>query len=154
MRAGPVKTTYVRAGTFHLSEALNLSQFDSGQAWMNYPGEQPVISGGEVITGFHEEADSNRFSAPISFNPGLDVALGGVRQRPAQTGSWSPQEALHDTGFFFLDQGPNLKTSFKFRGDDLIGVDWMPGSSSKPFMQCDIEATSVLLPESITHPRS
>lgn len=133
MRASAVKTTYLRGGMYHLSETLILSQLDSGQAWINYPSEKPIISGGEVITGFREEAGTGRFSAPISFNPGLDVTLNGIRQRPAQTGSWSPQEVLHDTGFLFLDQGPNLNTTFKFRGDDLTPADWMPGIFAETF---------------------
>ena len=100
MRAGSVKTTYLRAGAYHLDEALILSQFDSGQAWLNYPGEKPLYLGGEVITGFREEA-SGRYSAPISFNPGLDVTLKGIRQRPAQTGSWNSERSASRHGLFF-----------------------------------------------------
>lgn len=133
MRVGPVKTTYLRAGTYRLSEALILSRLDSGQTWLNYPGEKPVVSGGEVIAGFRDDANTGRFSAAIAFNPGLDVTVNGVRQRPAQTGAWNPAEVLHDTGFFFLDQGPSLNSTFKFREDDLTPADWMPGIFAETF---------------------
>jgi parallel beta-helix repeat protein len=134
MRTGSVKTVYLRAGTYHLSKALILGPIDSGQMWLNYPGEKPVISGGEAVTGFREEASSGHYSAPIAFNPGLDVTVKGVRQRAAQTGAWKPDEVLHETGFFFLDQGPDLSSTFKFRGTDLAPVDWTPGIFAETFL--------------------
>ncbi|NOU64824.1 DUF1565 domain-containing protein [Paenibacillus sp. LMG 31461] len=55
---------YLRGGTYTLSDTLRFDESDSGSngyfvTYHNYPGEHPVISGGQVITGWNE-FDSER----------------------------------------------------------------------------------------------
>lgn len=46
MRASPsIKVTTIRGGTYALSSSWSLSQQDSGELWISYPGETPILDG-------------------------------------------------------------------------------------------------------------
>lgn len=47
-------TVELRAGTYPLPETLTFTPADPAATWRAYPGERPVISGGQVIGGWHE----------------------------------------------------------------------------------------------------
>lgn len=90
MRAdGSIDTTYIRGGTYHLTRTLDLDARDNGSAFIGYPGEKPVLSGGETITGFSHEGNG-LYSAKVGTATDLDLTIGGVRQHVAQTGDWDP----------------------------------------------------------------
>ena len=123
MRVSGIATTYVRAGTYALSSPLQLSAADSNHAFLGYPGETAVLSGGERITDFRDEG-GGMFSALVAGGPvGLDLSIGGVRQRAAQSGVRDPTDPT--SGFFWADEaasGPS-KRAFTFRDGDI-----QPGS--------------------------
>ncbi|WP_109117497.1 right-handed parallel beta-helix repeat-containing protein, partial [Azospirillum sp. TSO22-1] len=118
MRAGAVKTTYVRGGTYRLGATLELTAADNGVRIEGYSGETPVISGGERVTGFVAEGDG-RYSAAVARPTDLDLAIGGVRQKVAQSGDWNAGDP--HSGWLVLDQaasGPST-TAIRYRGGDV-----------------------------------
>src|SRR4051794_1043317 len=55
-------TVLLHGGTYTLAAPLELRRLDSGRpgapvAYRNYPGEQPVLSGGRRIAGWQPRAD-------------------------------------------------------------------------------------------------
>ena len=61
-RTNPI-TVMFRGGTYYLSSTLNLTSSDSGTSslgivYENYPGETPVFTGGERITGWKSEGNN------------------------------------------------------------------------------------------------
>ena len=46
---GPGTVVSIRAGTYYLPAPLVLTEEDSGTSYVNHPGEQPVLSGGEPL---------------------------------------------------------------------------------------------------------
>ncbi|HEY0837210.1 MAG TPA: right-handed parallel beta-helix repeat-containing protein [Azospirillum sp.] len=86
MRATPtIATTLVRAGTHRLTATLELTAQDDGVTFRAHPGEAPVISGGERVTGFMAEG-GGVFAAQVATPTDLDLVIGTVRQSCAQTG--------------------------------------------------------------------
>ncbi|HVI09723.1 MAG TPA: Ig-like domain-containing protein [Candidatus Binatia bacterium] len=60
-RTNPI-TVMFRAGTYYFTSTLNLSSADSGTSslgivYENYPGETPVFSGGEQLTGWSSQGN-------------------------------------------------------------------------------------------------
>ena len=88
-RAGSEKKIFLRGGTHILTGKISLSSADKGTSFSAYPGEIPVISGGERLTGFADEGDGV-YSKLMGQPTGLDLFIGGVRQRAAQRGEFSP----------------------------------------------------------------
>jgi len=92
-------TVYVREGTYELEDTLSFGADDSGSngfdiVYRNYPGEHPVLSGGQRIVGWTEE--NGLWKADAS---GLDfrqLYVNGQRAVRAQTSiyrygsGWSP----------------------------------------------------------------
>ncbi|WP_244439350.1 hypothetical protein [Azospirillum baldaniorum] len=62
----------LRGGTHRLTDTVTLGPEDSGLRIAAFPGETPVLSGGEVVAGFKAERDGV-VSAPLAREPGLDV---------------------------------------------------------------------------------
>ena len=63
---------YIREGTYYLKEPLLFTSRDSGQEGYqvicrNYPDETPIISGGEVITGW-EAYDENIYTTTVTYD--------------------------------------------------------------------------------------
>ncbi|WP_431857405.1 right-handed parallel beta-helix repeat-containing protein [Azospirillum sp.] len=118
MRGSDVKVTYLRGGTFQLASTLELGGADSGVAFYAFPGETPVISGGERVGGFVDEG-GGRYSAAVSRATGLDLSIGGVRQTVAQSGDVTPGDPR--SGWLVLDQaasGPST-TAIRWRDGDV-----------------------------------
>ncbi|CAO3459824.1 hypothetical protein [Azospirillum argentinense] len=90
LRADPaVDRVFVRGGTYALDAPLALDGRDSGHAFYAYPGESVLITGGERVAGFTSEGNG-LFSAPLAQPCGLDLTIGGVRQRAAMSGAFDP----------------------------------------------------------------
>ncbi|WP_454021025.1 carbohydrate-binding domain-containing protein [Azospirillum sp. Marseille-Q6669] len=132
MRAGTVKTTYVREGSYNLTGTLSLGAPDSGVRILGYPGEQAVLSGGERVTGFTYEGNGV-WSAPLSAAPGLDVTVDGVRYRLASKGAYDPQDPT--TGWFVADASAYgaSKNALRYRAGDVTAADLVPGSRVQVF---------------------
>ncbi|RIV94767.1 carbohydrate-binding domain-containing protein, partial [Azospirillum brasilense] len=132
MRAGTVKTTYVREGSYNLTNTLTLGAPDSGVRILGYPGEQAVLSGGERITGFTYEGNGV-WSAPLSAAPGLDVTVDGVRYRLASKGAYDPQDPT--TGWFVADASAYgaSKNALRYHAGDVTAADLVPGSRVQVF---------------------
>ncbi|UKJ78141.1 carbohydrate-binding domain-containing protein [Azospirillum brasilense] len=132
MRAGTVKTTYVREGGYTLTSTLSLGAPDSGVRIIGYPGEQAVLSGGERVTGFTYEGNGV-WSAPLSAAPGLDVTVDGVRYRLASKGAYDPQDPT--TGWFVADASAYgaSKNALRYRAGDVTAADLVPGSRVQVF---------------------
>ncbi|OYD82347.1 carbohydrate-binding domain-containing protein [Azospirillum brasilense] len=132
MRAGTIKTTYVREGSYNLTGALSLGASDSGVRILGYPGEQAVLSGGERVTGFTYEGNGV-WSAPLSATPGLDVTVDGVRYRLASKAAYDPEDPT--TGWFIADASAYgaSKNALRYRAGDVTTADLVPGSRVQVF---------------------
>ncbi|AWK86314.1 right-handed parallel beta-helix repeat-containing protein [Azospirillum thermophilum] len=91
-RGGP-KTILLRGGVHRLSAPVVLTAEDQDLRIAAYPGENPVLSGGEPVGGFTAEP-GGVFSAPLPREPGLDVAVDGRRMRAAQSGAYDPADPV------------------------------------------------------------
>ncbi|MFC5354304.1 FG-GAP-like repeat-containing protein [Azospirillum himalayense] len=132
MRAGTVKTTYVREGGYTLTNTLGLGAQDSDVRILGYPGEQAVISGGERVGGFIYEGNGV-WSAPLSAAPGLDVTVNGVRYRLASKAAYDPEDPT--TGWFVADAGAYgaSKNALRYHAGDVTAADLVPGSRVQVF---------------------
>ncbi len=92
---------YLRGGTYTLAEALTLGQSDSGKGdykviYQNYPGETPVISGGQKITGWTQQA-GNIYKAHVgtSLNTRQLYVNGSraIRARSVDGSGWEKSDA-------------------------------------------------------------
>ncbi|KAA0681793.1 right-handed parallel beta-helix repeat-containing protein [Roseomonas genomospecies 6] len=104
----------LRGGTHRLADTVTLGPEDSGLRIAAFPGETPVLSGGEAVTGFKTERDGI-VSAPLAREPGLDVTAAGVRLRAAQSGAFDPHDPIR-SGWFIAQQtkGGGDKRQFRF----------------------------------------
>lgn len=110
-RQGGPKVIRLRAGTYRLTETLQLGPQDQDLHLAAYRGEQPVLSGGEPVTGFREEA-GGLFSAPLGREPGLDLSVAGTRLDAARSGDYDPADPVRSG--WFIAQGYKADS----RGDD------------------------------------
>ncbi|WP_247872047.1 right-handed parallel beta-helix repeat-containing protein [Azospirillum sp. TSO35-2] len=95
-RGGPA-TIRLHGGTYRLTAPLVVDSSLSGLRLTNVEGEQPVLSGGELVGGGN--LDRGVLSAPLAREPGLDVALGGRRLDAARSGPFDPADPLR-SGWF------------------------------------------------------
>ncbi|MFC5309479.1 right-handed parallel beta-helix repeat-containing protein, partial [Azospirillum picis] len=116
MRETGVRDTYVRGGTYRLSGTLTLTGADSGVRIMAYPGETPVFSGGERVSGF--SAIGGGLYAAATAATGLDLSIGGVRQKVAQTGDWAAGDAKSGWSILEAAAGGASKTSLRYGAGD------------------------------------
>ncbi|WP_448202730.1 right-handed parallel beta-helix repeat-containing protein [Azospirillum sp. sgz302134] len=117
----------LRGGTYPLTETVTLGPEDSRLRIAAFPGETPVLSGGERVTGFTVEANGI-VSAPLAREPGLDVTAGGVRLRAAQSGAFDPDDPIR-SGWFVAQQtkGGGDKRQFRFPPGTVQPAWAMPG---------------------------
>ena len=130
MRATAIDVTYVRGGTYRLGRTLELTSADNGVAFIGYPGETAVLSGGERITGFQNEGNGI-FSAALGRASDLDLVIGGVRQRVAQSGDWDPANPTRSG--WLVAEGAGSKTALKFRTGDIQPGDVTAGTRIQTF---------------------
>jgi len=91
---------YIRAGTYFLPSTWAFTSLDSGTAttpilYANYPGEVPVISGGQLLTGWVKNS-SGQWQTTLA--PGTyfsQLWVNGTRRFPART---TPNGYLYITG--------------------------------------------------------
>jgi hypothetical protein len=92
-------TIYVGGGTYSLPNTLVLDQTDSGSngftiTWRNYPGETPVISGGQAISGWTLEGNGI-YSAPAGGLSFLQFYVNGLRATLARTPESGNYNTMH-----------------------------------------------------------
>ncbi|MBP2294324.1 carbohydrate-binding domain-containing protein [Azospirillum rugosum] len=126
MRGSTVKTTYVREGTYQLSQTLELTSADSGVRILGYPGEQVVISGGRTVGGFISEGNGV-WSAALAAAPGFDVTVDGVRYTLASKAAYDPGDPT--TGWYVADAATAGASgrSLRYHAGDVTAADLVPG---------------------------
>ncbi|SMH62368.1 carbohydrate-binding domain-containing protein [Azospirillum agricola] len=128
MRAdASIDTTYIRGGTYHLTKTLELTSADNGHSFQNYPGEKPVLSGGEKVTGFVSEGNGI-YSAKLSTASSLDLTVGGVRQHLAEKYAYDSADVT--SGWKFADAaaaGPS-GSQIRFHSGEVSASDIQPGT--------------------------
>ncbi|AWU97056.1 carbohydrate-binding domain-containing protein [Azospirillum ramasamyi] len=128
MRASStIDTTYVREGTYHLTKTLELTSLDNGHSFKNYPGEKPVLSGGEVVTNFTSEGNG-LYSAKLSTASNLDLIVGDVRQHLAEKYAYDAADVT--TGWRFADAASGGPSGWYIRshGNEVTAADIQPGT--------------------------
>ena len=116
MRATGIRDTYVRGGSYAMARTVTLAGADNGVRIMAYPGETPVFSGGERIGGF--TAIGGGFYAAPTSTTGLDLFIGGVRQKVAQTGDWNAGDAKSGWSVLEAAAGGASRTSLRIGAGD------------------------------------
>jgi len=102
-------TVYLRAGTYPQTKTLAFSNADSGQngfyvKYLAYPGEQPIITGGQPITGWTASSSgSGIYTASGVTTPFRQLYVNGVKAIRARA--------------------PNLGTNGAFAFNRLTGAD-------------------------------
>ena len=107
--ADPV-TILLRAGTYRLSETFALDAADSNVTWAAYPNEQPVISGGKVISGW-KKLRGSIYTAPAT-GDFHQLFINGRRAQRARAPNY---------GYYRID-GPSSQAKpfqLKFRGNEV-----------------------------------
>ncbi|KAA0577840.1 right-handed parallel beta-helix repeat-containing protein [Azospirillum sp. B21] len=116
MRATGIRDTYVRGGTYAMVRTVTLTGADNGVRIMAYPGETPVFSGGERVGGF--TAIGGGLYAAATSATGLDLSIGGVRQKVAQTGDWNAGDPRSGWSVLEAAAGGASRTSLRIGAGD------------------------------------
>ncbi len=124
--AGTTKTTYVEGGNYDLSQQISLTSADSGQSWLAYPGEAPVIHGGQAVTGWVQGGNGIwTAKVPASAFPSgggvADLFVNGVRETHARYPNSVPSNPVGGGWLFAAASLPGEATtsSFQFSPGDL-----------------------------------
>ena len=136
MRATGIRDTYVRGGTYAMARTVTLTGADNGVRIMAYPGETPVFSGGERVGGF--TAIGGGLYAAATSATGLDLSIGGVRQKVAQTGDWNAGDPRSGWSVLEAASGGASKTSLRVGGGDgamaaVLAAGVQPGTMVQTF---------------------
>ncbi|BAI76773.1 hypothetical protein AZL_f00130 (plasmid) [Azospirillum sp. B510] len=136
MRATGIRDTYVRGGSYAMTRTVTLTGADSGVRIMAYPGETPVFSGGERVGGF--TAIGGGLYAATTSATGLDLSIGGVRQKVAQTGDWTAGDAKSGWSVLEAAAGGASRTSLRVGAGDgamaaVLAAGIQPGTMVQTF---------------------
>lgn len=110
-REGKVRSTiFVRAGTYYLEAPLTLTERDSGCAYLAYPNERPVLSGGRPITGWRK-GPSEIWAAPVPEARGgrwaiRQLRVGNEMQTCARAPNFDPANPTQAGWLFVVHEGP------------------------------------------------
>lgn len=136
MRATGIRDTYVRGGTYAMARTVTLTGADNGVRIMAFPGETPVFSGGERVGGF-TPIGGGLYAAATSAT-GLDLSIGGVRQKVAQTGDWNAGDPRSGWSVLEAASGGASRTSLRIGGGDgaiaaVLAAGVQPGTMVQTF---------------------
>ncbi len=136
MRATGIRDTYVRGGTYAMARTVTLTGADNGVRIMAFPGETPVFSGGERVGGF-TAIGGGLYAAPTSAT-GLDLSIGGVRQKVAQTGDWNAGDPRSGWSVLEAASGGTSRTSLRVGAGDgamaaVLAAGVQPGTMVQTF---------------------
>jgi hypothetical protein len=138
-RAAPgAATLLLRAGSFHLSETLELDARDSGLTIAAFEGERAVVSGGVVVSDLHwAPTGGGTFAATLS--------EATMKRLPRGV------PALHHRGQrATLARFPNANAELDIFPDGYIsdGTDWLPpehdGQVCDPARQCGVSVNHTI----------
>ena len=98
--SGRTITVFIRNGTYFLPSTWTFTSLDSGTAttpilYANYPGESPVISGGQLLTGWVQNSSGQWQTTLPSGTYFTQLWVNGARRYPART---TPNGYLYITG--------------------------------------------------------
>ena len=136
MRATGIRDTYVRGGTYAMARTVTLTGADNGVRIMAFPGETPVFSGGERVGGF--TAIGGGLYAAATAATGLDLSIGGIRQKVAQTGDWNAGDARSGWSVLEAAAGGASRTSLRVGAGDgamaaVLAAGVQPGTMVQTF---------------------
>jgi hypothetical protein len=136
MRATGIRDTYVRGGSYAMARTVTLTAADNGVRIMAFPGETPVFSGGERVGGF--TAIGGGLYAAATSATGLDLSIGGVRQKVAQTGDWNAGDAKSGWSVLEAAAGGASRTSLRIGAGDgamaaVLAAGVQPGTMVQTF---------------------
>ncbi|PGH59327.1 hypothetical protein CRT60_01480 [Azospirillum palustre] len=136
MRATGIRDTYVRGGNYAMARTVTLTAADNGVRIMAFPGETPVFSGGERVGGF--TAIGGGLYAAATSATGLDLSIGGVRQKVAQTGDWTAGDARSGWSVLEAAAGGASRTSLRIGAGDgamaaVLAAGVQPGTMVQTF---------------------
>jgi VCBS repeat-containing protein len=125
MEATGIKTTYVEGGNYYLQQQLSLTAADNGQWWLAYPGQTPIIHGGQAVTGWVQGSDGIWTAAAppgaFSGNATEDLLVNGVRETLARYPNAVPGDTVQGGWLYAAASLPGQATtsSFQFNPGDL-----------------------------------
>jgi hypothetical protein len=98
--SGRTITVFIRNGTYFLPSTWNFTSLDSGNTttpilYANYPGESPVISGGQLLTNWVKNSSGQWQTTVASGTYFTQLWVNGARRYPART---TPNGYLYITG--------------------------------------------------------
>jgi hypothetical protein len=114
----------VRGGTYHLPSTWTFASQDSGTSatpilYANYPGETPVISGGQAITGWVQNANKSWQTTLPSGTYFTQLWVNGTRRyRPRTT----PYGYLYITGEYSTTGSPSTVDELSYSTHAYLGV--------------------------------
>jgi hypothetical protein len=119
-------TVYIRAGTYSLTAPLTFSQSDSGASgapnvYCNYPGEQPIISGGQAITSTWSVYSGNIYVCDVGTQRFRSLWVDGVRATRARTPNGNPLTS--NTCYYISQSTPNAASQMGFASGN-INPNW------------------------------
>src|SRR5947209_5716102 len=100
--SGRTITVFIRSGTYFMPSTWAFTSVDSGTAstpivYANYPGEAPVISAGQVLTGWVQNSNG-RWQTTLPLGTYFtQLWVNGYRRYPART---TPNGYLYITGAY------------------------------------------------------
>lgn len=99
---GRTITVFIRSGTYFLPATWTFTSLDAGNAstpivYANYPGEAPVISGGQLLTNWVESSNGRWQTTLLLGSYFTQLWVNGVRRYPART---TPNGYLYITGAY------------------------------------------------------
>ncbi|HZG75324.1 MAG TPA: Ig-like domain-containing protein, partial [Paenibacillus sp.] len=115
-------TVYLRGGTYEIESPIQFNEADSGRngykvTYTNYPGEQPVISGGDQVSGWQAHS-GNIYKTTVGTSWSFNVLFeNDVRSVPARY----PNEGYNQTAAKAPDPA-DIKKKFVFYSGDLPAI--------------------------------
>jgi hypothetical protein len=122
--SGRTITVLIRNGTYYLPSTWTFTSQDSGTAttpivYANYPGETPVISGGEPVTGWKQNSDGSWQTSLPSGRYFSHLWVNGVRRyRPRTT----PNGYMYITGEYSTTGSKTTVNEFSYTTKTVGGV--------------------------------
>jgi len=115
-------TVYVREGTYWLDETFELTPQDSGSlgnyiTYQAYPGEEAVLSGGQIIHGSWEVYGSGIYVMDVS---GFIDRYGSFNSLFVDA-EWATRARTPNEGFHYIDgvDAATRSSAFRFRSGDI-----------------------------------
>jgi VCBS repeat-containing protein len=125
METSGIKTTYVGGGNYYLQQQLSLTAADSGQSWLAYPGQAPVIHGGQAVIGW-VQGSNGIWTAPapagaFSGSAAENLYVNGVQETLARYPNAVPSNTVTGGWLYAAASLPGQATtsSFQFNPGDL-----------------------------------